>query len=309
MAPKAPKSLLTKASSVLGFAIGIAGVAFVVRTLVDQWPQVTDAFSKMDVLALLTSALLALLALIIIGSTWSLILRKKHHQLKTTTALSWYFTGQLGKYVPGGVWAVVGRAEMAVRGGIPRTDAYVSTGVSMMTTYIASVVVIALGSILSWTEPLIGISLAIALIVGFILYWLPVTHRLVLKVSTRVLPKGIAMAPANELLRYTLILVPAWILMSLSTSVTAAAFGAEVSIAQMLFFTASSWLVGFLAIGVPGGIGVRESVFTALATPTLGAPLAISIALASRFVFVVADLVGALASNAVVRMSRQRKLL
>ena len=302
------KSFITKATSLLGIAIGVAGIVFVVRTLVNKWDEVSDAFKQMDPLPLAASLMLALGALTIIGSTWSTILRHRNHHIPTSSALAWYFTGQLGKYVPGGIWAIVGRAEMAVRGGTSRNDAYVSTGISMMTTYLASVVVISVGSILSWTYPVIGIALLVGGILGLALYAQPSIHALVLSLSKKFLPNGIVLAPWQVLLRYTTLHTPAWILMSLSTSITASAFGADVSIAEMFFFTASSWLIGFIAIGVPGGIGVRESVFTALATPAIGAPLAVSIALASRFVFILADVLGALISNAVVRLRSHKTI-
>jgi uncharacterized membrane protein YbhN (UPF0104 family) len=299
------KTIIAKATSALGVTVGIAGIAFVVRTVVNRWDEVSDAFAQMDALPLAASLVFALIALTIIGATWSTILRHRNQEIATSTALSWYFTGQLGKYVPGGIWAIVGRAEMAVRGGTNRTDAYVSTGISMMTTYLASVVVISVGSILSWTYPIIGIALLIAGVLGVALYAQPPIHKTVLGLSKKFLPNGIVLAPWQVLLRYTTLHTPAWILMSLSTSITASAFGAKVSIVEMFFFTATSWLIGFIAIGVPGGIGVRESVFTALATPVIGAPLAVSIALASRFVFILADVIGAIGSNAVVRMQRR----
>jgi uncharacterized membrane protein YbhN (UPF0104 family) len=302
------KAFIRKATSLLGIAVGVAGIVFVVRTLVNKWDEVSEAFRQMDALPLVASLMLALGALTIIGSTWSTILRHRNHHIPTSSALAWYFTGQLGKYVPGGIWAIVGRAEMAVRGGTNRTDAYVSTGISMMTTYLASVVVISVGSILSWTYPVVGIALLVGGILGLALYAQPPIHTMVLTVSKKFLPNGIILAPWQELLRFTALHTPAWILMSLSTSITASAFGAQVSIAEMFFFTASSWLIGFIAIGVPGGIGVRESVFTALATPAIGAPLAVSIALASRFVFILADVVGALVSNAVVRLRSHKTI-
>ena len=50
-------------------------------------------------------------------------------------------------------------------------------------------------------------------------------------------------------------------------------------------------------VGVPGGIGVRESVFTALAGTSISPGVAVSLALASRVVFIAVDLIGALVAN------------
>jgi hypothetical protein len=95
--------------------------------------------------------------------------------------------------------------------------------------------------------------------------------------------------------------------MSLSTSVTATAFGAKISIADMLFITSTSWLAGFVVVGVPGGIGVREAVFTSLAGGIIGTPLAVSLALMSRVVFITVDLTGALVSSVISRMNKSAK--
>lgn len=301
MSSKAPRSLRAKIGSALGISIGVLGIGFVTRTVITRWDEVRDAFAQFEPVTLAGSLALAVSALCIIGGTWSRILHQRGQKAPLATSLSWYFTGQLGKYVPGGIWAIVGRAEMAVRGGVSRTDAYVSTGISMTTTYIASICVIGIGSVMSWTYPVIGGAVLAGLVVGFFVYSLPAFHSAALAISTKFLPKGLVLTETQSLIRYSLYQVPAWVLMSLSTSITASAFSADIGVAHMAFITATSWFVGFVAIGVPGGIGVRESVFTAMATSAIGAPMAVSIALASRVVFIFADVIGAVVSTSVVR--------
>ena len=61
---------------------------------------------------------------------------------------------------------------------------------------------------------------------------------------------------------------------------------------DLVFASALSWIVGFVVIGVPGGIGVRETVFVGLMTGPLGATLALSVAVTSRLVTVAVDLTG-----------------
>jgi uncharacterized membrane protein YbhN (UPF0104 family) len=103
--------------------------------------------------------------------------------------------------------------------------------------------------------------------------------------------------------------MPAWLLMSLSTSVTASAFGINISLVEMLFVASASWFIGFIVIGVPGGIGVREAVFTSLATGIIGAPAAVSLALMSRLVFIAVDVVGAAVSSVLARSTKIRKTI
>src|SRR5690606_41727254 len=78
----------------------------------------------------------AALVLAAAGMTWvaacwrrALALSGPPPALSQTVA--WYYAGEIGKYVPGGVWPVLGRGELARRGGVPRGRAYPSVGLSL----------------------------------------------------------------------------------------------------------------------------------------------------------------------------------
>lgn len=295
------RASLAKLTSFAGIAIGVAGVAFVTRTIISKWDQVTDAFSQVNAIQLLLSLLLGLAAMTIIGSIWVTMLTARFHEVKHRTALSWYFTGQLGKYVPGGIWPIVGRAELAVRNGVVRRDAYASTGLSLVSTYLAAIVTIAIGATLTHGHRLVGVTIISALAVGYLLFSNERLRSRIIAVAAKVSPAAQSLTDPVRLATLTVQHVPAWILMSLSTSVTASAFGAKIGLFDMLFVTSTSWLAGFVVVGVPGGIGVREAVFTSLASPIIGTPLAVSLALLSRVVFIAVDVVGALISTVVAR--------
>ncbi|PHX71391.1 MAG: hypothetical protein CK521_04885 [Acidimicrobium sp.] len=301
------RPLLARISSLLGIAIGIAGVAFVARTLISKWDEVSDAFSQVDAINLVLSLLLGLAAMTSIGWIWVTMIVARSHKVRHRNAMAWYFTGQLGKYVPGGIWPIVGRAELAVRNGIPRLDAYASTGLSLVTTYAAAVVTIGIGAAATTGNRLIAVLIALGLIVAYAAFSQPSLRAVIIRVATRLSSSASSLTDPKRLARLTVLHIPAWILMSLSTSVTATAFGAKISIADMLFITTTSWLAGFVVIGVPGGIGVREAVFTSLAGGIIGTPLAVSLALMSRVVFIAVDLAGALVSSVISRLSSSAK--
>jgi uncharacterized membrane protein YbhN (UPF0104 family) len=301
------RPLLAKLASFAGILIGIAGVAFVIRTILTKREQVGDAFAQLNGITLIASLLLGLSAMTLIGYVWTRMLVTRGHHAPPRSAMAWYFAGQLGKYVPGGIWPIVGRAELAVRGGVPRPDAYAATGLSMVTTYLAAALAICVGSLVSWTYPLVGILGLAGFLVGFLAFSNTTLRRRVLAILNRVSPRATALTEPRRLLILTLTHLPAWILMSLSTTVTASAFGADIGIAHMLFITSVSWLAGFVVVGVPGGIGVRESVFTALAGTALTPGVAVSLALASRVVFIAVDLVGALVANIIARTEQSAK--
>lgn len=291
----------------LGIAIGVAGVAFVIKTLVSKWDEVSNAFSQVNAINLALSLLLGLAAMTSIGWIWVTMIIARSHNVRHRNAMAWYFTGQLGKYVPGGIWPIVGRAELAVRNGIPRRDAYASTGLSLVTTYAAGVVAIAIGAVSTSGHRLIAVLIAFGLVTAYIAFAQPSLRSVIIRIASRVSSSASSLTDPKRVVRLTVLHVPAWLLMSLSTSVTATAFGAHIGIADMLFITTTSWLAGFVVVGVPGGIGVREAVFTSLAGGIIGTPMAVSLALMSRVVFIAVDLTGALVSSVISRTNKSAK--
>ena len=293
---------LARVGSGLGLAVGVAGVVFVVRTLVSRWDEVRSAWSLLEPPGLILSVALGAAAMWWIGRAWTRLLALRGHQVPARRALAWYFTGQLGKYVPGGIWPVVGRSEMATRGGVDRPVAYAATTLSMATTYGAAALVGGVGSIVSWTYPVVGAAVLAATVLAVLLSG---SSRLA-AVTTRIAPRLGPLPSPGTLGRVVIVHVPAWILISLSTSVTATAFGADVGVTHMLCASSLSWLAGFVVVGVPGGLGVRELAFTALLSPSVPAGMAVSVALASRVVFIVVDVGAALVSGLVAGRSAMR---
>jgi uncharacterized membrane protein YbhN (UPF0104 family) len=295
-----PFSIRALVSSI-GLIIGLAGMAFLLRTMWTHRDEMKDSFSHLTWSSLVGAVFFAFMSMSYLGWMWGRLLLRRGYKVPRAQLVSWYYTGQLGKYVPGGVWAVVGRAEMAVRGGVPRADAYSVTGLSMFTTYSAAALCAALGSLLSWERPIIGAALLLALLFGLSVYAIaPLRQRLV-GLLRKVTSGTNELTAPKDMLALTIVQVPAWIMISLSTTITAHAFGAEVGVLHMFFVSSLSWLIGFLVIGAPGGLGVRESIFTGLLSASVGTSTALSLAVASRMIFVSVDFLGALIFNVIAR--------
>ena len=295
-----PFSIRALVSSI-GLIIGLAGMAFLLRTMWTHRDEMKDSFSHLTWSSLVGAVFFAFMSMSYLGWMWGRLLLRRGYKVPRAQLVSWYYTGQLGKYVPGGVWAVVGRAEMAVRGGVPRADAYSVTGLSMFTTYSAAALCAALGSLLSWERPIIGAALLLALVFGLSVYAIaPLRQRLV-GLLRKITSGTNELTAPKDMLALTIVQVPAWIMISLSTTITAHAFGAEVGVLHMFFVSSLSWLIGFLVIGAPGGLGVRESIFTGLLSASIGTSTALSLAVASRMIFVSVDFLGALIFNVIAR--------
>ena len=295
-----PFSIRALVSSI-GLIIGLAGMAFLLRTMWTHRDEMKDSFSQLTWSSLVGAVFFAFMSMSYLGWMWGRLLLRRGYTVPRAQLVSWYYTGQLGKYVPGGVWAVVGRAEMAVRGGVPRADAYSVTGLSMFTTYSAAALCAALGSLLSWERPIIGAALLLALVFGLSVYAIAPLRQRLMGLLRKVTSGTNELTTPKDMLALTIVQVPAWIMISLSTTITAHAFGAEVGVLHMFFVSSLSWLIGFLVIGAPGGLGVRESIFTGLLSASIGTSTALSLAVASRMIFVSVDFLGALIFNVIAR--------
>lgn len=285
-------------SAAIGLLIGVAGLGFVVITLARDWDQIVESLRSARWVLLVPAVVVGLLGMTTIGALWRhLITRLGGERVRLRSGMHHYFVGQLGKYVPGGIWPIVGRAEMAHRGGVSRSFAYTATLGSLAFTYLAALVLGAIGSLaliasdeaIPWwaTLSVAAAPLGVAVMHPRILDRVLALAR---RISKR--PLDVRTMPWTESITMIVAHLPAWIAISGATYLVSESLGGAMSFTQVLAATCLSWFLGFVIIGLPGGLGVREAVFVAMASSTDPA-LAAAIALLARLVFIAVDLLGA----------------
>lgn len=294
---------------IIGGLVGLLGLAFVVRLVWRFREDLVDTLSRAQPAWLLVALVVGVCGMSVIGLAWRRLVQQMGGDIDRASALRAYFVGQLGKYVPGGVWAVVGRGEWARREGVAGTVAYASTMLSMITAYVAASLVagIALvvdGGALDGANPWLVAGVVALGPLGLLglhprlLGWgadlaRRVSHR---ELQLEVLPWPQALGVvARQLL--------AWIGIGGATWLVTVGLGADLSFVRVLLATCVSWVAGFLFLPVPGGIGIREAAFVGV----LGQdPIVATVALAARLLFIVVDVTGA--GSATLAASRTRTL-
>ncbi|MCB1027881.1 MAG: flippase-like domain-containing protein [Microthrixaceae bacterium] len=277
---------------VLGLLIAGLAVGFVVRSLSQDWDRIAEAFSTMAIAPAVVGAAVAAAAMTWIGALWGSVLSERGAPTPTGTAVRWYFVGELGKYLPGGIWPVLGRGELARRSGAPAGPAYASTIISLLYLYGAAVLTVA--CVAPWLEELppwarVGVTAGGLVVIGGLH---PAIGSWVLDraeaLSRRRL--NITSPPWGRALLMVAAYVPVWLGIGAVSWALAVALGFDVSPLGVVGATVAAWLAGFLAIPVPGGAGVREATFVLLC----GLPRAegAAIAVAARVIFVAVDLAG-----------------
>jgi hypothetical protein len=285
----------------LGLLIAVLGVSFVTRELVRSWGAVRAALADAEPGLLAAAFLVGCGGFLVIGLGWRRCLRALGARPTVREALHWYYVGQLGKYVPGGIWPVVGRGEMARRGGVAASIGYGGTVLSLAVTYLAAILTMALALLLGaaggdrvpW-QPVLAL-----LPLGIIALHPRVVSRVVRvarRLARRELPVPVPRwGAAIGLLVWH---VPAWLAVGGATWLVAAALDpATPEPRNLVFATVLAWVAGFLVVPAPGGIGVREAVFVAAATSLSSLAVAAAVAVVARVIFILVDLTGAAVSS------------
>jgi glycosyltransferase 2 family protein len=296
------RRVLTNLLRIAGIALGILAFGVFASTLVREWNDVESLVAEARPLLLVVALVLALGSAVGLAVLWRQVLRRLGATLPMVPVTAWYLVGEIGKYLPGGIWSVVGRSELATRAGVNRSIAYVSVALSLGLMCVSSAAVCI--GLLPWSVDggQRGIEYAVLLVapVGLALLHPAVTRRLsafAKRVSTDrlVLP----VLPWGQALGLVLTGVPAWLLVGALSVTVAWALRLDISVTQVAFAAVLAWLAGFLVVPLPAGAGVREVVF--VATCGLDPAPAVAVAAVARLMFVVADGSGALGGLAYLR--------
>ncbi len=254
-------------------------------------------------------ALLAVLAGLGCGMlAWRTVLADLGSPVPLPAAMRIFFLGQLGKYVPGSVWPIVAQMELGREYGVPRTRSGVVGLVAVALSLVAGLLVAAV------TLPFLSAHALAAYWPAFLAVpvlgvgLLPVVLNPVLDRLLRLARRGGLERPLSG----------RGVLTALGWSGgTWACFGLQVWLllrdlgparASLLPLAvgafALAWTVGFLVVVAPAGAGVREVVLVLALAPGASRAAALLVALTSRALMTLGDLVWA--GAAVLRSRRGR---
>lgn len=295
-------------SVVLGLLIAAASIGFVAQRITSQWSEVRRDLAHVQFGWLALGALGATLGMVGLALAWRPVLRALGaHAPSPASVTRWYFVGEIGKYLPGGIWPMVGRAELARRGGAPAPVAYSSVALSLLLMETAAACVAAIALPFSGVARHQAAAWLVILIVPltFVVLHPAVLGRL-LALGRRVTGRTIEIAvpPWSTTARLVAGYVPAWCAIGAGTYAVLRSLGDETSFWTVFVAAIISWIIGFLLVPVPGGVGVREAAFTALLGSAGGT--AATAAVLARLVFVLVDALGAVVAALGLRASLRR---
>ena len=250
----------------------------VVRYLWAHWDEVGPQLRTIALprLALAAALLIASKLLLVFLSQQSVAIAGHsvpYRRMFTINALS-----QLAKYLPGGIWHFVGRAGYYHADGLPLravTQAMIVENLWLVfSAFMAGVSSLLLYYADGWR---LGVALA-----GLIAVWWAVLWLIRLRFSGQRDWRASLGTLGLQVLIWGLVGVSLWTVLPTLDGWRAG------SLAIGAFCI--SWVIGYVALFAPGGIGVREAAMTALLAPVLPAHDALLYAAIHRFLWVAAEL-------------------
>jgi uncharacterized membrane protein YbhN (UPF0104 family) len=282
----------------LGWALWVQREAVVDALALAGWTTVALAFFVSAVFLALTFI------------AWRIILQDVGARISWGGATVVYGVGQLGKYVPGGVWNIVAGAELGTSHRVPRRATVVSLAVASVLTLVTG---FAVGTLSFLFAPrLAGDWWWVALVLSPIVVCLfpPVMNRLIAlgmrMLRREALPSSMSYRGLGGATGVTL---AAWVASGVQLWLIAVGMGMTPSPTSLIVCVGASalgWAVGYVAVFAPAGVGVREVVVLVALGGMLPEGSVLTAVVLSRVLMIVADLVFAGVGFTVARVARRR---
>ncbi len=286
-----------------------AVAVFVGRTVARHW----DEFRSLDIQLDIDALFIGLAALSVCGAyallieAWRRAIVGWGQALRYRTAVRIWCLSNLGRYLPGKVWSVAGLAVLAQRAGV---SGWAATGSALTMQALAiasgaSVVAVAAPEAASPLQ-LAGAAAAAAVAVAIVMSDRATDTLVRLARPTaewRPLPGGAAvMAAGANLLAWLVYGLAFWLLAQ--GLVPESPLGLRASVGVF----AAGYIVGFLALFAPGGLGVREAVFVALLAPRMGSGEALALAVGSRLLLTLTEVAAAVIASTLIVGTKEQIL-
>lgn len=258
--------------------------------LARNWTETSAALARLSWWAPAASLAAVLVGLGCMLVAWRDILAGLGSRLPLRVAARVLFVGQLGKYIPGMVWAFAAMIELARDHGAPPRRTFSATALG---------VVVSLGCALALAAA--TLSGQIAREAWHLLALLPL---ILAGLHPRVLTWGMNLAlriarkepldrvlSGRDMVKVAGWTMAGWLVYGVHTWVLIADMrpGGTSLYAVAAGAYALAWATGILTVVVPAGIGVREGAMVLALAPVLDTPRALAVAVVSRVTFTIAD--------------------
>ncbi len=269
---------------------------FLGKEVYKNWAQVSKYEWHFSYLQLIVSSIILLFALTLMVIIWRLVLKKLGGELSFRKAWKIWFYSNMGRYIPGKVWQIVGMVYLCQKENISKikttTSIFLAQALSIMSALF--LMIIYLTFIGSKKIPHLIYFLFLLIPIGlFVVY--PSNLEKLINFGLKTLKKGrvtISIKYGDILFALALYL-GGWIIYGVAFYFfTNSVYGLShrlIPVISCIFATA--YALGYLSFITPGGLGVREGILASLLSTFMPLPMATIISILSRVWFTLAELI------------------
>jgi hypothetical protein len=281
--------------------VGLVVVGLAIRTVALNWQslrtqQIEWRFAPTWIAA---SVLVVFSTYAVLIEAWRRVVVSMGERLPFPAAARIWFLASFGKYVPGKVWALAGAAVLAQRAGVDPSAAVAGALVLQVLSLASGAAVVAMTapevfqSVGQGSEPVLALVILLSVLGVFALTWQPVLDWISSLLPSS-WPRLRAISPVVLGAAFVANVV-AWCAYGMALLLLTRGIlpVVDLSVPQAIGVFTCSYIVGFLALFAPGGLGPRESVFLLMLSGQLGLKSAAALAVASRLLLTATELIPA----------------
>ncbi len=280
-----------------GLQITVIGLifAFLLRNLYSSWNQISAYDWSLDYPAFAIACSLMLLASSFYAYLWKLILVRLGNPLSYRKGFRIFFLSQLGRYIPGKIWGILGLVYLSGREGITQAVSGASMILQLILQVVSGVMLFVL-TLPFWKEIPAWSGLYAVLL--FFPLGLLLLHPTFLGRGLNFALRLVGQRPVDLNWGYGYLLGQLalwgsfWIIQGLASyHLIKAISNSPPPFPVVTGIFAIAWVVGFVSLLTPSGLGVVEGTLTLLLGFYLPLYMATIIALLSRLLRTAGDLI------------------
>ena len=218
------------------------------------------------------SSLLLMIGYAISATNWAYIVNDLGGpQIPKADAIRLFMIANLGRYIPGKIWQIAGLTALAKDRGVPPGTA---VGAAVLGQGIALVAAAGLGiGLYDVILPPGYFGLISIVLIGsvVVLATIPVSFKAGAKLWLRFMGSQTIEPPSpTSGLRWLLLYFVNWIVYALAFWMMVASFDSDISLIPVAAAFPAAYVLGYLMIFAPAGLGVREGFLIVFLSPHLG---------------------------------------
>ncbi len=282
---------------ILKFTLPLVLLGLLIFKIISDWQTVLPLLTNLNYFFLLTSFLVMLLIYPEGALGWYMILRKAKINISLKKAIKIWIVSNTSRYIPGSIWQYISRVEMAkLKANLDRDKTLSSLLLEIFLVLTAGVLMSAF-SFSSVRLEEFRIPYWIYLLPFPLLLLHPFFANKILNFLIKFLKKGKVKYQLSLSLKDTLLVFPYFLLnfilngIALFFLIAAITGNFNLSLSSSIGFYSLSWVIGYVTLLSPGGIGVTEVSLTFLLGLQMPIPVASLVAIVYRFLLTVAELI------------------